>query len=77
MALYEKADLITNIHGDYRDKNYDDVTKDYNFGDKDKNDASAQVRSVNKEAMKKYMAEAPWGIGLTIGGTRPVPENNK
>lgn len=41
MALYENEDLITNIHGDYRDKNYDDVTKDYNFGDKDKNDASA------------------------------------
>ncbi|MFI3836826.1 hypothetical protein [Streptococcus equinus] len=41
MALYENEDLITNIHGDYRDKNYDDVTKDYNFGDKDKNAASA------------------------------------
>ena len=43
----------------------------------DKNDASAKVRDANKAAMKKYMAEAPWGIGLTIGGTRPIPANNK
>ena len=28
MALYENEDLITNIHGAYQDKNYDDVTRD-------------------------------------------------
>lgn len=27
MALYENEDLITNIHGYYQDKDYDDVTK--------------------------------------------------
>lgn len=28
----------------------------------DKNDASANQRSINQEAMKKYLKEAPWGI---------------
>ena len=42
----------------------------------DKNDASAAQRSVNQEAMKKYMAEAPWGIGLSIGH-KNAPANNK
>lgn len=42
----------------------------------DKNDASAGARSVNQEAMKKYMAEAPWGIGIGIGYEN-VPANNK
>ena len=42
----------------------------------DKNDASANTRSINQEAMKKYMAEAPWGIGMNIG-YQNVPANNK
>lgn len=42
----------------------------------DKNDASAGARSVNQQAMKKYMAEAPWGIGIGIGYEN-VPANNK
>ncbi|WP_159550425.1 hypothetical protein [Streptococcus halichoeri] len=33
MQLYENEDLITNIHGPYQDKQYDDVTKDYRFLD--------------------------------------------
>ena len=42
----------------------------------DKNDASANQRTINQEAMKKYMAEAPWGIGFAVG-YRNVPANNK
>ena len=42
----------------------------------DKNDASANARSINQEAMKKYLAEAPWGIGMAIGYEN-VPANNK
>ena len=42
----------------------------------DKNDASANVRTINQEAMKKYMAEAPWGIGMVVGYNN-VPANNK
>ncbi len=45
----------------------------------DKNDASANQRSINQEAMKKYMKEAPWGIGMNIGnvGNKTIPANNK
>ena len=42
----------------------------------DKNDASANVRTINQEAMKKYMAEAPWGIGMGVGYGN-APANNK
>ena len=42
----------------------------------DKNDASAAQRTINQEAMKKYMAEAPWGIGMGIGYGN-APANNK
>ncbi len=41
-----------------------------------KDDASANQRSINQEAMKKYLAEAPWGIGMHIG-YQNVPANNK
>ena len=41
-----------------------------------KNDASANVRTINQQAMKKYMKEAPWGIGLAVG-YKNVPANNK
>ena len=42
----------------------------------DRSDASANARSINQETMKKYMAEAPWGIGLGMYG-KQVPANNK
>ena len=42
----------------------------------DKNDASANQRSINQAAMKKYLAEAPWGIGMAVG-YKNVPANNK
>ena len=41
-----------------------------------KNDASANVRKMNQAAMKRYMKEAPWGIGMHIGYGN-VPANNK
>lgn len=42
----------------------------------DKNDASASARSINQAAMKKYLDEAPWGIGMAVG-YKNVPANNK
>ena len=41
-----------------------------------KDDASANVRDINKDAIRKYIQDAPWGIGI---GTSPdnVPANNK
>jgi O-antigen ligase len=42
----------------------------------DKSDASANVRDVNKAAIKKYLKDAPWGLG--IGSTQAnIPSNNK
>ena len=41
-----------------------------------KNDASAGARSANQEVMKKYLQDAPWGIGIGIGYEN-VPANNK
>ncbi len=42
----------------------------------DKNDASANVRDINKAAIKKYLQDAPWGLG--IGSTQAnIPANNK
>lgn len=41
-----------------------------------KKDASANVREINQETMRKYMKEAPWGIGLGMGMNN-VPANNK
>lgn len=46
MALYENEDLITNIHGTYHEKDYDDVTKDYNFVGKTENDAE-RIKTVS------------------------------
>jgi hypothetical protein len=40
------------------------------------NDASANVRDINKEAMKKYIRDIPWGIGLGVE-SKNVPANNK
>ncbi len=41
-----------------------------------KEDASANQRSINQQTMRKYMKEAPWGIGVGIHG-EDVPANNK
>ena len=41
-----------------------------------KDDASANVRDINKEAIKKYIQDAPWGIGLGMD-VKNVPSNNK
>ena len=41
-----------------------------------RSDASANARSINQQAMKKYLAEAPWGIGMAVG-YQNVPANNK
>ena len=40
-----------------------------------KDDASMNVRDINKEAIRKYIQDAPWGIGLGMGYN--VPANNK
>ncbi len=41
-----------------------------------KDDASANVRDVNKAAIKKYIRDAPWGIGLGYNPSN-IPANNK
>ena len=41
-----------------------------------KDDASSNVRDINQATMKKYMRDAPWGIGIGMSG-RQVPANNK
>lgn len=41
-----------------------------------KKDASANVRDINQTAIKKYLQDAPWGLG--IGSTQAnIPANNK
>ena len=42
----------------------------------DKNDASSNTRSINQATMRKYMKDAPWGIGIGMGNDN-VPANNK
>lgn len=42
----------------------------------DKSDASANARDINQQTMRKYMKDAPWGIGLGMFGQQ-VPANNK
>ena len=41
-----------------------------------KDDASSNVRDINKQAIKKYINDAPWGIGIGMGNDN-VPANNK
>lgn len=41
----------------------------------DRSDASANVREINKAAIRKYIKDAPWGLG--IGSTQAnIPANN-
>ncbi len=42
----------------------------------DKSDASAGVREYNQQIMKKYLKDAPWGIGIAQG-YGSIPSNNK
>lgn len=42
----------------------------------DRNDQSAGARVANQQVMKKYLQDAPWGIGIGIGYNN-VPANNK
>lgn len=39
-------------------------------------DASANVRTINQAVMAKYLQDAPWGIGIGMGNNN-VPANNK
>ena len=41
-----------------------------------KNDASSNVRDINQAAIKKYIQDAPWGIGIAANYEN-VPANNK
>ena len=41
-----------------------------------KDDASANVRDINKASIAKYMKDAPWGIGIGMMSTN-IPANNK
>lgn len=41
-----------------------------------KDDASANVRDINKESIRKYLRDAPWGLGLASTGAN-IPANNK
>ena len=47
MRLYENEDLITNIHGTYHEKDYDNVTRDDNFVGNIKNDAE-RIKTVSE-----------------------------
>lgn len=40
-----------------------------------KEDASANVREINKAAIRKYIKDAPWGIGIGFT-TKNIPANN-
>lgn len=42
----------------------------------DKNDASANTRDINKASIRKYLNEAPWGIGISATQAN-IPANNK
>lgn len=42
----------------------------------DKSDASANVRDINKAAIKKYLQDAPWGLGISSTQAN-IPANNK
>ena len=42
----------------------------------DRKDASANTREINKEAIRKYLKDAPWGLGLASTQAN-IPANNK
>ena len=42
----------------------------------DRKDASANTREINKDAIRKYIKDAPWGIGIASTQAN-IPANNK
>ncbi len=42
----------------------------------DKSDASANTRDINKASIKKYLRDAPWGLGISNTQAN-IPANNK
>jgi hypothetical protein len=42
----------------------------------DKSDASANTRDINKTAIRKYLQDAPWGLGIASNQSN-IPTNNK
>ena len=42
----------------------------------DRGDASANTREINKESIRKYIKDAPWGIGIASTQAN-IPANNK
>ena len=42
----------------------------------DKSDASANTREINKESIRKYLEDAPWGLGIASTQAN-IPANNK
>ncbi len=41
------------------------------------NDPSSNVRKINQEAIKSYLKDAPWGLGVGIWNSGGIPTNNK
>ncbi|AXQ78102.1 hypothetical protein DDV21_002925 [Streptococcus chenjunshii] len=59
MRLYNNEDLINNIHGPYQDKDFTDVTKDFNFVDQTpgvREKAPERLQTVNEG--KSYAQKA-------------------
>ncbi|AND78740.1 hypothetical protein [Streptococcus pantholopis] len=59
MRLYNNEDLINNIHGPYQDKDFSDVTQDFNFVDQTpdvKNKAPERLQTLNEG--KSYAQKA-------------------
>ena len=42
----------------------------------DRSDASANTREINKESIRKYLEDAPWGLGIASTQAN-IPANNK
>lgn len=58
MQLYENTDLITNIRGDYQDKNYADVTRDYQTLSPENQSSAPKERLEPIEAGRTYAEQA-------------------
>lgn len=57
MRLYENEDLITNIHGPYEDKVYDDVTQGYQFIPDNPNPQDVASERIKTQKAGKTYAE--------------------
>lgn len=58
MNLYENEDLISNIHGFYQDKDYNDVTRDYQPTSQLQADSFNNGRQAVIDAGRSYAEEA-------------------